>query len=526
MQHYEVIIAGAGPTGLMMACQLSRAGVDCLVLDKKQGPTTESRALVVQARSMEIYEQMGLSDEVERTGQPSDGVSLYKKGRKAAAVYLRTMGVDISPFPYVMIYEQSKNETLLCQKLQASGKAVQWNTEIGRIEEKEGLYQVWTGTSGVPTAAPGADAAYSCRYLIACDGSRSAVREFSGMDFTGGTYENVFYVADIHGRLPKVSSTTLSMFLTRRAITMLFPMPGKENFRLLGILPPEYYHRDNITFEELIDHAKANMQVPVEFYALNWYSTYKLHYKKVGHFNKGNIFFAGDAAHVHSPAGGQGMNTGLQDAYNLAWKLALVVRGKASAALLDSYHEERNPVAEQLLKTTDRGFSVMIKSNAFFGFLKLFVIPTILPFFNRFARMRRVWFEAVSQTRIHYRQSSLSKGTAGTIKAGSRFPWFQLSSQGRTLSVYHLIREHQRTPFLILLYRFPAEELNAMDANLLTLLSLDDNAANATVLNAQGFPESFVVILRPDNYIAYISATLAIGEMTAFLREAYHLFEF
>src|ERR1700748_1976437 len=140
MQHYDVIIAGAGPTGLMMACQLSRAGVDCLLLDKKSGPTTESRALVVQARSMEIYEQMGLSDEVERTGQPSDGVSIYKKGRKAATVRLRTMGGRISPFPYVMIYEQSKNEALLYRRLQGEGRAVLWNTAGVPIEEEDGLY--------------------------------------------------------------------------------------------------------------------------------------------------------------------------------------------------------------------------------------------------------------------------------------------------------------------------------------------------------------------------------------------------
>ncbi len=464
MQHYDVIIVGAGPTGLMMACQLSRAGVDCLLLDKKSGPTTESRALVVQARSMEIYEQMGLSDEVERTGQPSDGVSIYKKGRKAATVYLRTMGGRLSPFPYVMIYEQSKNEALLYRRLQGEGRTVLWNTGVDRIEEKDELYHLWTAPGGAKpmppdggNAGPGAaGASYSCRYLIACDGGKSVVRAFSGMDFSGGTYENVFYVADVSGRLPKISSATLSVFLTRRDITILFPMAGKENFRLLGMLPPEYYHRDHISIEELIDHARANMQLPIECYAINWYSTYKLHHKKVSHFNKGNIFFAGDAAHVHSPAGGQGMNTGLQDAYNLAWKLALVVRGRAGAALLDSYHEERNPVAEQLLKTTDRAFSVMTKSNAFTGFLKLFVVPKLVPFFNRFARMRRLWFSAVSQTRIHYQQSSLSRGRAGKVCAGSRLPFFMLSQDQQSRSIYQFIRGYQSTPFIILLYRLPA----------------------------------------------------------------------
>ncbi|HEY4147640.1 MAG TPA: FAD-dependent monooxygenase, partial [Chitinophagaceae bacterium] len=395
-QHYDIIVSGAGPTGLMLANELSRFGVNFLLLDKKAGPTTESRALVVQARSMEIYEQMGLSDEVEQEGRPATGISLYKKGKPVASVFLGKMGEKISPFPYAMIYEQNKNEDLLYRHLESGGNTVHWNTECTNIIEKDGLYFLDAVQDGTIPAR------YSCRYLVACDGGKSLVRDFAGMPFNGGTYENVFFVADTHARTAGLSPDMLSLFLTREAITMLLPMKGVERIRLLGALPKKYYHRDDIQFEEIAGEVKKNMQVPVEFYDTQWYSTYKLHYKKVDHFNKGNIFFAGDAAHVHSPAGGQGMNTGLQDAYNLGWKLSLVVKGKASAPLLNSYHEERNPVAEQLLKTTDRLFTVMTNSNNFFAFVKLFVVPRVLPMVNKFKRLRTAWFKGISQTQVNY----------------------------------------------------------------------------------------------------------------------------
>jgi hypothetical protein len=315
----------------------------------------------------------------------------------------------------------------------------------------------------------------------------------------------------------------LALFLNRETITFLFPMPGKERFRVLGILPKEYYHQEKIQFDELMDHVRANMQLPVEFYDTQWYSTYKLHHKKVDHFNKGNIFFAGDAAHVHSPAGGQGMNTGLQDAYNLAWKLALVAGGKAGEALLDTYHEERNPIAERLLKTTDRVFSIMTKSKGPFGLIKLFVVPRVAPIFNKFARLRRLWFGEVSQTKIHYKSSSLSGGKAGKIAAGERLPFFFVEHLHQTVSVYHLAREQSSKPFLILVYNLPGSGYGAMDTALFDVLSLEVTDRNAAALKEVGFPGAFVVVLRPDNYIGYISEAADVNGINSFMKSHYHL---
>ena len=507
-KRVDVIIAGAGPTGLMLACQLSRLGVDFLILDKKEGPTRESRALVVQARSMEIYEQMGLSKDVERDGQASASVSFYKDGRRLLSVSFGNMGEKLSPFPYVMIYEQSKNEQLLYDDLRSMGKDVLWQTGIEDVHEEEGGFSIGQ---------------YTCTWLIGCDGSKSKIREKAGIDFIGGMYENVFFVADTHLKGDSITRDGLSLFFTRDSISILFPMAGDRRFRVLGILPKEYYNREDIQFADIAGAVRGNLQLPVEFYDTQWYSTYKLYYKKVTRFNKGNIFFAGDAAHVHSPAGGQGMNTGLQDAYNLAWKLALVVKGDASKELLDTYHEERDPIAGQLLKTTDRMFSIMIGSSRFFGFVKLHVLPRMLPLISKFKKMRTKVFGMVSQIKINYRDSSLSAGVAGRIKAGERLPWFQVQQNGRLSSIYSLVRDLHKTPFLVLLYDLPETAWVNLNKRLFTVCSLEANPANGKALKEAGFPASFVAVLRPDIYLGYLSETADPAAFLQLMRAKYFI---
>lgn len=495
-QYTDILITGAGPTGLMLAAQLTRWGADCVVIDKKSCPTKESRALVVQARSLEIYEQMGLSDEVVGDGHVTEGIRLFEGGRIKATVSLGDLRTVYSPFPFVLVYEQNKNEALLYRYLQSHGKEVQWNTELKGITQEDGRYVVDTGSTR-----------YSCTYLLACDGARSPIRDWTGMSFTGGTYEHVFYVADTHADGDMLDKDRLSIFIGKNDFTLVFPMPGHHCYRVLGTLPPEFYHKEEVGFDAVEGQAKANMQIPVTFYDTNWYSTYKLHHKKVSHFRKDNVFFVGDAAHVHSPAGGQGMNTGLQDAYNLAWKLALVVRGNAAPALLDTYHDERNPVAEQLLRFTDRLFSVATHSGMLPNFIKMTVMPRLLPLVNRFARLRGVLFRAVSQIQIHYRSSRLSQGKAGRVAAGDRFPYFRTA---RGLSVYQLIRERQVKPFLIVVYGLAAETVEP--GGLATVLFLDGGAA----IKDTGLPSSFVAVLRPDIYIGYIAGAIHPAEIRAY----------
>ena len=510
----EIIILGAGPTGLMLANQLTRFAVDYLILDQKSGPTDQSRALVVQSRSMEIYEQLGLSNQVEASGQKNYGLDFYKKGKLAASVTIVDANENASPFPYIMMYEQSLNEKLLYDNLLLHKKDVSWNTEVISIIKTDEGYTL-------NVKQDGKDQTLQCKYLLACDGAKSIARDFAQMTFSGGSYMNVFYVADtrIDGGF---SSEKLSLFLSAHSFNMLFPMKGEKHFRALGILPVEYYHQSDLHFEEILEKVKAEMQTKVNFHDTSWHSTYRLHHKKVERFSKDNIFFVGDAAHVHSPVGGQGMNTGLQDAYNLAWKLALVTKGHAAPALLETYHEERNPVAEILLKTTDRMFQFMSTDRFLYRIFRLNFIPFFVPIITRFKLVRNLLFRYISQIQVNYKHSSLSYGSAGKIHAGLRLPYLMLTQNGTSHSIYKIINE-LNAPFKVLLYNMREGEFKSLDTELFNLVIIDINSDNDASLKAVGLPASFVMLVRPDNYISYISSKYNIEELNSFIKSAYAL---
>jgi 2-polyprenyl-6-methoxyphenol hydroxylase-like FAD-dependent oxidoreductase len=510
----EIIIIGAGPTGLMLANQLTRFGVDYLILDQKSGPTDQSRALVVHARSLEIYQQLGLSDQIVTEGQKNYGMNFYKNGKQAASVTVVNADEDASPFPYLMMYEQSRNEQLLYDNLLTHNRDVSWNTEVISIEKTNTCYNLRVKQGAL-------EQTLECKYLIACDGAKSLVRDFTQMTFNGGSYMNVFYVADcrVEGGF---SSEKLSIFLSAHSLNLLFPMIGEKHFRMLGILPTEYYHQPDLPFEDILAKVKADMQMEVDFHDVTWHSTYRLHHKKVEHFSKENIFFVGDAAHVHSPVGGQGMNTGLQDAYNLAWKMAMVVKGQSGPALLETYHEERNPVAENLLKSTDRMFQFMSVDSFWYRFSRLKLIPFFAPLIAGTHSIRKLLFSYISQIQVNYLNSSLAFGKAGQIQAGLRLPYFQFEQNGATTSIYTIVNSYNAS-FRVLLYNMPKEQFVKLDTELFDLIPLDVTNKNKINVKKVGLPESFVMVLRPDNYISYIATNINLQELKEFINNAYNL---
>ena len=391
---YPIIICGAGPTGLMLAAQLLRFNIDFLIIDAKAAPTTESRAVVVQARSMEIYEQMNLSNEILVNAEKADGLCFWRHGKKISEAKFENLGNDITPFDFIIMYEQSKNETLMYHHLQKNNHEVEWNTTLIAYKEEQDKYVVTVKQNEE-------EITIETQYLIACDGANSKLRALTAMEFAGGTYENVFYVADTH-LATDVCQHSINFFVADDTFNLLFPMLGEKRFRAIGILPKQFYHQKEISFKEVSEQVNKDAELDLGFNDTQWYSTYRLHHKKIKSFNKGNIFFCGDAAHVHSPAGGQGMNTGLQDAYNLAWKLALVINEKANKNLLNTYHEERNPVAEDLLKTTDRMFNIMSQNTKLNTFLRMYLVPAVMPSLMKFQVLRKGFFKMISQTEINY----------------------------------------------------------------------------------------------------------------------------
>jgi len=254
-------------------------------------------------------------------------------------------------------------------------------------------------------------------FLAGCDGARSAVREGMGTTFEGGTYSRLFYVADVDASGPPVNRD-IHVELDRADLLAIFPMDGKTRIRMVGTIRDDA--GDDVTFEDVGTRAIERMKLRVD--RVNWFSTYRVHHRVAGRFRDRRAFLLGDAAHIHSPVGAQGMNTGIGDAINLAWKLAAVLRG-APDRLLDTYETERIAFARRLVNTTDRIFTIASKTGPIAEVVRTKIVPRVIPIVFRVPFMRRFLFRTISQIAIHYRRSALSVGKAGRIHGGYRLPF-------------------------------------------------------------------------------------------------------
>ncbi len=408
----QVLIVGAGPTGLNLALQLARRGVRFRIVDTAEGPGTASRAMVVQARTLEFYRQLGVADAVVAEGVMIPAVRLREGGEEVARVSFRELGAGESPYPFVLAYAQDDHERLLVGELARAGVAVEWGTALTALtQDGAGVRATLSrgGTEEVCTPA----------FLCGCDGAHSRVREALGIGFPGGTYDQLFYVAD--ARIAGGFREELSVTLGAHGLGLMLPVRLSGMQRLIGLVPAALTSRPGLTFEDLRPGIEALMDIRVE--GVNWFSTYHVHHRVAERFRAGRCFLAGDAGHIHSPAGGQGMNTGIGDAVNLGWKLAEVVAGRADPALLDTYEPERIAFARSLVATTDRAFRAVTGPGLGGQVLRTVLLPHLLPALWGFAAARKALFETVSQVRIAYHDSPLSAGRAGRVQGGDRLPW-------------------------------------------------------------------------------------------------------
>ena len=418
--NLEVLIAGAGPTGLVLALWLKRLGVNVRIIDKTAEPGTTSRALAVQARTLEFYHQVGLDEAVIAGGVKVANLNLWANGRRAARVPLQRTGEGLTPYAFALVFPQDAHERLLIERLNALGVQVERQTELLRFSQHDG------GVTATLRRHDASEEVCEAAYLAGCDGASSKVREQLGVGFPGGTYTGLFYVADVEGTGDPVDGD-LHADIEDADFLLLFPLKGEGRLRLVGTVHdlPESDHGE-LTFDDVkgkaIEHLKLNIE------KVNWFSTYRVHHRVALHFRDGRAFLLGDAAHIHSPVGGQGMNTGIGDAVNLAWKLAAVLKDSAPQSLLDTYEPERIGFARRLVATTDRGFAFVTKRGALAGVVRTRVVPFVVPLLSRIRALRRLLFKIVSQTQVNYRDSSLSTGTAGRVHGGDRLAWVKLAS--------------------------------------------------------------------------------------------------
>ena len=516
----DVLIVGAGPTGLMLANQLTRRGVRIQIVDRHSGPAQQSRALGVQARTLEIYSWLDIVDRALELGKRGTGANLWAQGKKTARVPLSDAGEAVSAYPYILILGQDDNERIMGEKLRELGQSVQWNTElVGLVQDADKV----TATLKMPD---GSSRTIQAAWVAGCDGAHSFVREAAGITFPGAPYEHVFFVADTEATGSMVPDE-VNVYLWKDGFHLLFPMRGQDHWRIVGILPEDLRNRSDVTFDSVIPSLRSEAGSELSFKACSWFSTYRIHHRAASHFRAGRCFLLGDAAHIHSPVGAQGMNTGLQDAYNLAWKLALVVKENARTALLDSYEEERLPIAQRLLNTTDRGFRLAVSDSWIAGLMRTRVLAKIAAFAMSLDRVQRMAFRIVSQTGIRYRKSSLSKSLDGPAgvgpRAGDRFPWLHLktSASGLVEDIYQKLDD---TTFNLIVFGQPSPPLASSKLGaLLKVHTYPADAGNDAELARVQIPQLSFYLLRPDGHVGLCGGRFEPAEIERYLSERVHL---
>src|ERR1700687_3027870 len=422
IRNTDVLIVGAGPTGLVLALWLTRLGVRVRIIDKTAEPGTTSRALAVQARTLELYSQVGLADAVVERGRKIVAANLWVSGKKVTRAVFGDMGAGLSPFPYALLFPQDEHERLLIDRLAEAGVEVERRTELLGFEDAPDC------VCAALKRAERAQEACETAYIAGCDGAHSTVREALEIGFPGGVYAHLFYVADVEASGAAMNGE-VHVGLDTTDFLAIFPLQGEARARLIGTVREEAEHQhENLSWNDVSKRVIDWMRIDVK--RMNWFSTYRVHHRVADHFRKGCAFVLGDAAHVHSPVGGQGMNTGIGDAVNLSWKLAAVLHGRADASLLDSYEPERIAFARRLVATTDQAFTGVTSPGAIARRLRLHIVPLLLPPLFKLTTVRRFMFRTISQTGVNYRGSSLSEGRAGTVHGGDRLPWVKTDFKG------------------------------------------------------------------------------------------------
>ena len=507
----DILIVGGGPTGLSLACQLLRYGIDFIIVEKNAGITPYSKAIGVQARTLEIFDQIGFARTAVDEGTVARMARLVIDGEIRGELAFGDIGKGMSPFPFVLMLEQSKTERLLYEYLQAHHKDVRWETELEGFSQADGNFVARVKTAGNEART------ISAKYLVGCDGPKSLVRHTLGLSFEGSTFERIFYVADMQVDW-QMRHDSLHVCFSQSSFVVFFPLKGEKRYRIVGVFPEEFNkHEGDILYEEIEARIKQETKLELDIHDVEWFSTYKVHTRHVNKFSSGHAFLAGDAAHVHSPAGAQGMNTGIQDSYNLAWKLAFVIRGEAGEQLLDSYNEERLENAKRLLQTTDRFFGFAAGTDWLMNFLRLHVLPPVAKHLFSLDTIRKLVFPLVSQIGINYRHSSLSSHSGDEdfeVKAGDRMPY--LLVDGR--NVFDSLREPK---FHCVVFATEPGTFSALknevDGQYSELMDFNGFLISPEVEETFGTKKSFIVLLRPDNYIGMISSEVSLIPVREYL---------
>ncbi len=517
------LVVGAGPVGLAMANELARHGAGCRIIDRVTEPSQTSRALAIFPRTLEVFETMGIADRFIAAGHRLDGLSLHRCLEEIARIGFNSVA---SPFPFALGLPQSETERLLSEHLGSFGITVERGVELTTLS------QTSDAVHAVLRHADGREEEMETPWVVGCDGAHSTTRHVLGMDFEGAQYDESFILADVQLK-SSLARDRVHLFLGDDGLLGVIPFSGNR-WRIVADIPPN--SRDQSLPEVTLNEVQEllDRRGPPQYRASDpiWMGRFHISHRKVREFRRLRVFLAGDAAHIHSPAGGQGMNTGIQDAFNLAWKLALVVRGRAPAQLLASYHVEREPVARDVLNLTDRITRMATTRNSFAQSVRDFLLPRV----SGIDFVGEKIADRLAELNVSYRTSPIVENCGGgRLKAGDRAPDAELRDENsRAHRLFELFREPRHVLLLFLgASGSPAANSEKIGSAIGVLAGgtidsyrivrgqsdqpaeLRDSSGLAHA--AYGLFEGGVVLVRPDGYVGFRSNNFDLENLQTYL---------
>ncbi len=524
--HEEVLVVGAGPTGLALAAQLIAHGVRPRLIDRNIDRAHESRALAIQPRTLEVLAGLGVSDELVRLGNPNVRLRLHVRGRELS-VPLFDRGLTDTAYPYLLFLSQAETERVLVDHLTTRGVGVERGVQlVGMVSHDDRLVCRLSHRDG-------GEETLEASYVVGCDGAHSTVRELARIPFAGGSYPQTFVLADLEADgLPHGMA---HVFLSAQGMLFFFPLGQPASWRLLVMRS----RRD--TTAAGAEVALTEVQALADSYTAGsvrlrdpvWMTNFRLHHRAATRYRAGRVFLAGDAAHIHSPAGAQGMNTGIQDAVNLGWKLAQMRHG-ADARLLDTYETERAPIGRAVLRLSDRAFSIATATNPVAAFARTRLAPALLPLVLKASAGRGYVFRNLAELAIRYRQSPLSDDGRGAPRrgprAGDRLPDAPVVHNGAPTTLHTVLA---RPGWHLLLCappgRCPPEVERVADEwqTVLTVHQLSDREHAGVLHDTDGVARRrlgghadklLLLVVRPDGHIGYRAGTPNAESLNQYLR--------
>jgi 2-polyprenyl-6-methoxyphenol hydroxylase-like FAD-dependent oxidoreductase len=524
-----VLIVGAGPTGLTAAMELSRFGIPLRLIDKAPGPATTSRAFGVQARTLELFEQRGLSVEMLKVGRKQMMGNFYGGGHCVFRLQFAKLN---STYNYILSLSQAETERILREQLLRQGITIEHNVELIALTQLESAGSGHSGVMATLNHKNGQLEKVEAAYLISAEGAHSTVRTSLGLKFHGKSLDSTYVLADLYidGNL---SENEVHIFSSNYGFLGLFPI-GECCFRMVASNPLSKTDKNSLPqLNELQKIYDMRSHIPLKFQTLGWSSYFHINSRMIDKFMHGNIFFGGDAAHIHSPAGGQGMNTGIQDMINLGWKLAMVIQGKASPELLATYDEERIPIIRQIIRGTAALTRVIVSERWIVRNLFNYLTPLMMK--SKFIQQKGS--ERISQIALNYRQTTLSENHPhqGALRAGDRIPDLSVTLMPRDATE----KERQAVKLFSLLN---PSKFTLLCVNIDDRISLHQDIetklvkwqAMISVYQLMPYKESqaasdrfrdifatapTLFLVRPDSYVGFIGRTSLLPQLVAYLEK-------